>query len=146
MKIQITFDSIDEMIACMRPEALPERVRKQAVRPASDVGTDSLDDLAAFAEQLAAELEPVDTPPTESLDNNDDMTESHAAVSDAPDEINEDYRIEVRRALAALNKAAGGNIAKDIVKAAAGVERLTEVPLDKLPDVMREIGARKEVA
>lgn len=145
MKIQITFDSIDEMIACMRPEALPESVRKQAVRSASDVCTDSLDDLAAFAEQLAAELEPVDTPPAESPDNND-MAEGYAAVPDAPDEINEDYRIEVRRALAALNKAAGGNIAKDIVKAAAGVERLTEVPLDKLPDVMREIGARKEVA
>lgn len=49
--------------------------------------------------------------------------------------ITEDFRVEVRKALATLNKMQTGNPAKALI-AETGYKRLTDVPLDLLPGLM----------
>ena len=44
---------------------------------------------------------------------------------------------EVRKALSDLNAAAGTNVAGQILKA-AGYKRLTEVPAEKLPEILQK--------
>lgn len=50
-------------------------------------------------------------------------------------EVSEDFRIEVRRALATLNRTVGKNIASELIRS-FGVEKLTEVALSDLPALM----------
>lgn len=50
-------------------------------------------------------------------------------------EVSEDFRIEVRKTLAKLNKKVGKNMASDLIKE-FGVEKLTEVALSDLPALM----------
>ena len=61
-----------------------------------------------------------------------------ANVANVP-EVNEDFRVEVRRVLAELNSIAkqngGGKPAQELIKG-MGFQRLTDVPLDKLPELM----------
>lgn len=67
-------------------------------------------------------------------------TEDHAPVEEKPQEgpkITEEYRVEVRKALATLNKMQTGNPAKALI-AETGYKRLTDVPLDMLPDLMKK--------
>lgn len=56
--------------------------------------------------------------------------------TDEPPALTEDYRIEVRRVLADLNKIYKGNPAKKLIPQVTGFNRLTEVPLEKLPELM----------
>jgi hypothetical protein len=49
--------------------------------------------------------------------------------------------VEVRKTLAALNKKTGENTASQLIKG-YGVDKLTEVPLDKLQDLMEKAMAR----
>ena len=50
-------------------------------------------------------------------------------------EISEDFRVEVRKTLAKLNKKVGKNTASDLIKE-FGVKKLTEVKLEDLPALM----------
>lgn len=50
-------------------------------------------------------------------------------------EVSEDFRVEVRKTLAKLNKKVGKNMASDLIKE-FGVEKLTEVALSDLPALM----------
>lgn len=52
-------------------------------------------------------------------------------------EVTEDFRIEVRKTLAALNKVQTGNPAKKLI-AEIGYKRLTDVPLELLPGLMEK--------
>ncbi len=67
-------------------------------------------------------------------------TEDPAPVEEKPQEgpkITEEYRVEVRKALATLNKMQTGNPAKALI-AETGYKRLTDVPLEMLPDLMKK--------
>ena len=55
--------------------------------------------------------------------------------------VDESYRVEVRKTLAALNKKTGENTASQLIKG-YGVDKLTEVPLDKLQSLMEQAMAR----
>lgn len=56
--------------------------------------------------------------------------------------VTEDFRVEVRRQLAALNKKTGYNRAAEIIKEQTGVEaKLTEVALADLPKIMDAVKA-----
>lgn len=59
------------------------------------------------------------------------------APEEAKTEITEDFRVEVRKTLAALNKLQAGNPAKTLI-AETGYKRLTDVPLDLLPGLMQK--------
>ena len=53
-----------------------------------------------------------------------------------PAEVTEDFRIVVRKQLAALNKKCGYNRAAELIKELTGKNKLTEVNLSDLPKVM----------
>lgn len=52
-------------------------------------------------------------------------------------QVDESYRIEVRKTLAKLNKQTGENTASKLIKG-FGVDKLTEVALKDLPELMRQ--------
>ena len=54
--------------------------------------------------------------------------------------VTEDFRVEVRKTLAQLNKKTGGNEAKELIKG-FGVSKLTEVKLEDLPALMEKAQA-----
>lgn len=147
MKIQITFDSVEEM----RHYMLPEAMEHPSVRTVDDVPSrEEFEEICELAGRLAAEFNAEtgvndgdaqeDARPGHAggCDVREDSRDGHARDGDGQEDepVSEDYRVEVRKALAALNKKLGRNVAKDIIQQAAGCTRLTEVPLDKLKTVM----------
>lgn len=64
--------------------------------------------------------------------------EKAPAAEEAPaEEITEDFRIQVRKTLAALNKKTGKNTASELI-ADIGATRLADVPLADLPGLMKK--------
>ena len=59
-----------------------------------------------------------------------------AAVEEAPAAVTEDFRITVRKQLAALNKKCGYNRAAELINEQTGKGKLTEVALADLPKLM----------
>lgn len=62
--------------------------------------------------------------------------EAPAEDADAPAAVTEDFRIAVRKQLAALNKKCGYNKAAELIKELTGKDKLTEVDLADLPKLM----------
>lgn len=111
MKITVTFDSMEEFQEHMIQHA------GIVVEP------------APVEEQL--DLAPVEEEP-EKL-----PAELVEAPEEVKTEITEDFRVEVRKTLAALNKLQAGNPAKALI-AETGYKRLTDVPLELLPGLMQK--------
>lgn len=59
-----------------------------------------------------------------------------AAAEEAPAAVTEDFRITVRKQLAALNKKCGYNRAAELINKQTGKGKLTEVALADLPKLM----------
>lgn len=59
-----------------------------------------------------------------------------AAAEEAPAAVTEDFRITVRKQLAALNKKCGYNRAAELINELTGKGKLTEVALADLPKLM----------
>lgn len=59
-----------------------------------------------------------------------------APAEDAPAAVTEDFRIAVRKQLAALNKKCGYNKAAELIKELTGKDKLTAVDLADLPKLM----------
>ena len=76
-----------------------------------------------------AEAEPAPEPADDAAPAED------AAAEEAP-AVTEDFRITVRKQLAALNKKRGYNRAAELIKELTGKNKLTEVDLADLPKVM----------
>jgi hypothetical protein len=65
-----------------------------------------------------------------------EAAEKKAKPAPAPEpEVDESYRVEVRKVLAALNKRTGENTASKLIKE-FGVDKLTDVKLADLPALM----------
>lgn len=116
MKITVTFDSMEEFIRHLRPMEGFEDDRPDPVAKAEE-----------RIEQLKAEA----------------IQEGFESADDAPFEetapaITEDFRVEVRKAMGDLNKKTGKNTAKKLI-AEIGYTRLTDVPLEKLPELMDKV-------
>lgn len=134
MKITVTFDGIKELLATLRlseadimtaalnctkdpekktPEPVPVVIKTAAPAPAP---------------APASEPEPVPDP---------EPTQAPEAPAPA---VDESYRLEVRKVLSKLNALArqAGSAEKPAQKiiSAMGYERLTEVPLDRLTELM----------
>ena len=83
------------------------------------------------AEKAApAEAEPAPEPADDAAPAED------AAAEEAPAAVTEDFRITVRKQLAALNKKCGYNRAAELIKELTGKDKLTEVDLTGLPKLM----------
>lgn len=117
MKITITFDSLEEFKKHIIgvPEAAPAQTQKAPEAPQSD-----------------EEPKPKKNPKKAEKPQEEDAGQPDEAP--AP-EVSEDFRVEVRKTLAKLNKKVGKNMASDLIKE-FGVEKLTEVALSDLPALM----------
>lgn len=118
MKITVTFDSLDELYAHMNLnkgfEPIPVTLAR-AEQPAQE----------AQEPQSAPEgFQPEDNPPF------DEKPQEKPAT-----DVTEDFRIEVRKFLARLNKSTGKNTASELIKT-FGVSKLTDVKLEDLPALM----------
>lgn len=125
MKITVTFDALDEFNAFMGKQLNLAEPAPSPV-PAGDwyPGGSPVD------EHVLATVQPPE-PPAEPV--------KPAEEKAAPEKPAVDH-VAARKAMAALNKAAGENIARKLVSA-FGYSRLTDMPAEKLPELM-EVVAR----
>lgn len=145
MKITVEFDNLEEFQKHMTaghekvefsakgltvypaPILVPEEPREDAARvsgicPITPDKIEAGKKTAEKAQEEPAEEEAKDSAPFEEK------------PQEGP-KITEEYRVEVRKALATLNKMQTGNPAKALI-AETGFKRLTDVPLEMLPDLM----------
>lgn len=115
MKITVEFANLNEFKQYMGVES--PNLLAQASKETEDAPA------PAEAVQEPQEAEP--TP--ESADD---------AAPAAPAEVTEDFRITVRKQLAALNKKRGYNRAAELINEQTGKGKLTEVALADLPKLM----------
>ena len=124
MKITVTFDSLDEFEAFKgTTAAAPQSVQEPAEEPE-----------APKAKKSA---------PKKEMPWKETSTEAEApkkAAAPAAPAVTEDFRVEVRKTLAQLNKRTGGNEAKKLIKG-FGCSKLTEVKLEDLPALMEKAQA-----
>ena len=118
MKITVSFDTLDEFQKYMGIEA-PAPVQKATEAPQSD-------------ETPKPKKNPKkeEKPQEEEAGQPDEAPEKEEAP-----EVSEEFRVEVRKTLAKLNKKVGKNMASELIKE-FGVEKLTEVSLSDLPALM----------
>lgn len=76
------------------------------------------------------------TAPAEAEPSPESADEAAPAAPAAPAEVTEDFRITVRKQLAALNKKRGYNRAAELISEQTGKGKLTEVALADLPKLM----------
>lgn len=143
MKITVEFTNLDEFKQYMGIESpsLPAQTSKETE------GAPAPAPAPAPAETVQ---EPQEAPETPAPKKNTKKTEKAApaaaepapesADDPAPDEsapaVTEDFRITVRKQLAALNKKCGYNRAAELINEQTGKGKLTEVALADLPKLM----------
>lgn len=122
MKITITFDSLEEMYAHMR----------------LNEGFEPIPVTLAAAEQPAQEAqEPQGVPEGFQPEENPPFDEK---PQEKPAEaVTEDFRVEVRKILAKLNKATTKSTAGDLIESmGVSTRKLSDVPLEDLPALMKK--------
>lgn len=138
MKITVEFANLDEFKQYMgieSPSQLAQAPKEVADAPAP-----------APAEAVQ---EPQEAPEAPAPEKNTKKTDkpapaaaepapepAEAAADDAPAAVTEDFRIAVRKQLAALNKKCGYNRAAELINELTGKGKLTEVALADLPKLM----------
>ncbi len=127
MKITVTFDSLEEFkdyLGIQSPSmsslAAAESAQKEPEKSETKKNTKKAEK-AQTAAQAPAE--------------DDLMEDTPAPGTPTAPEVTEDFRVEVRKTLAQLNKKVGKNIASELIKG-FGVDKLTEVALADLPALM----------
>ena len=119
MKITVTFDSLDEFARYIKPmegfEPEPRNVFEEA-------------------KQKTAEIAKVDTG-TGTIVGATLEEQKQIEAEEATQAVTEDYRVDVRKFLAKLNKQTGKNTAKELIQQ-FGATKLTDVKLEDLPALM----------
>lgn len=124
MKITITFDTLEEFAAHIKyPEGFEDPAFTDAAPALS-----KFEEAKAATEKIAQEAQE-EVPPFEPDKNPPKEAEEKAAKAPTIDIT------AVRKVLSELNAKAGTNVAGRILKA-AGFKKLTEVPAEKLPEIM----------
>lgn len=129
MKITVTFDSLDEFFQALRPQ-------EGFIEPAPEKH-DVMADAKATIEKLQAEAAQEATGAPEGFQPEDKPPFDEKPEESAEKAVNEDYRVEVRKFLAKLNKMTGKNTASELIRS-FGCEKLTEVALADLPALMEK--------
>lgn len=146
MKITVEFANLDEFKQYMgieSPSALARANRSAEVAEVTPAPA------GAEAVQEAAQ-EPQEAPEAPKPKNNTKKTQKAApaeaeaapepdpasAEDDSAPEVTEEFRITVRKQLAALNKKCGRNRAAELISELTGKSKLTEVDLADLPKLM----------
>ena len=126
MKITITFDTLEEFAAHIK---YPEGFEDPAVTDAAPAPS-KFEEAKAATEKIAQEAQE-EAPPLEPDKN--PLKEEKA--EEKPAKVPTIDITAVRKVLSELNAKAGTNVAGRILKA-AGFKKLTEVPAEKLPEIM----------
>ena len=121
MKITVTFDTLEEFQTYMGIQS-PSKPAQEAAQGAQEApkSTGAKKDTKKAAQAPAED---------------DLMEDTPAPGTPTAPEVTEDFRVEVRKTLAQLNKKVGKNIASELIKG-FGVDKLTEVALADLPALM----------
>ena len=130
MKITVEFENMEEFQKYVRQERSMTITKdgitfsEGSISHTSPVLNPSMIDKAVevAAEEVKAEQKAPDPEPEEAK---------------AEPVLDENFRLKVRKALASLNKMKTGNPAKKLIEA-TGYKRLTEVPLELLPDLLEK--------
>lgn len=129
MKITVTFDSLDEFLKTLRPQEGFQDDPATVETPSSFEQAQA--EVRKLAEEATEAAEPV---PFEETKKDPPKAEKPA---EKPAEAPEDLRVKTRKTLAQLNKHTGQNTAAEIIKA-AGFQRLSEVPDERLPEILQK--------
>lgn len=133
MKITVEFANLDEFKQYMgieSPSLLAQAPKEAADTPAP-----------APAETVQEPQEAPEAPaPKKNTKKTDKPAPAEAepeqGTAEEPQKVTEDFRIVVRKQLAALNKKCGYNRAAELIKELTGKDKLTEVELADLPKLM----------
>jgi hypothetical protein len=136
MKITMEFNSWEEMNAWLAEQV--NQILQQNGYPKTAKARTT----AGKAPKAETAPAPAEYPDPDPAEPEADPTPAPAPKQEKPAaKVDESYRVEVRKTLAALNKKTGENTASQLIKG-YGVDKLTEVPLDKLQDLMEKAMAR----
>ena len=143
MKITVEFANLDEFKQYMGIEspslltqAPKEAADAPAPAPAETVQEPQEAPEAHAPEKNTKKAEKATPAEAEPAPESAEAPAEDAAAEEAPATVTEDFRIVVRKQLAALNKKCGYNRAAELIKELTGKNKLTEVNLADLPKVM----------
>lgn len=132
MKITVEFANLDEFKQYMGIES-PSLTTAQESKETEG----ALAPAPAEAVQEPQEV-PEDPVPKKSTKKAEKTAPAEAEPEEVTEEVTEDFRITVRKQLAALNKKRGYNRAAELIKEMTGKDKLTEVELADLPKLMEK--------
>lgn len=140
MKITVEFANLDEFKQYMGIEspsqlALATNEAADAPAPAPAEAVQEPQE-APEAPAPKKNTKKADKPAPAAAEPVPEPAEAPAEDADAPATVTEDFRIAVRKQLAALNKKCGYNRAAELIKELTGKDKLTEVDLADLPKLM----------
>lgn len=140
MKITVEFANLDEFKQYMGIEspsqlALATNEAADAPAPAPAEAVQEPQE-APEAPAPKKNTKKADKPAPAAAEPAPEPAEAPAGGADAPAAVTEDFRIVVRKQLAALNKKCGYNRAAELIKELTGKDKLTEVDLADLPKLM----------
>lgn len=138
MKITLQFDGLEDLYSTLNEFLGMDRDLRNASQKAVP-----FKDAVDHAEQTAKDLNESAKKTAEIINRAEAKEEAEKKAAEkkakpAPDpepEVDESYRVEVRKVLAALNKKTGENTASKLIKE-FGVDKLTDVKLADLPALM----------
>lgn len=140
MKITVEFANLDEFKQYMgieSPSQLAQAPKEVADAPApAPAETVQKPQEAPEAPAPKKNTKKADKPAPAAAEPAPEPAEAPAEDADAPAAVTEDFRIAVRKQLAALNKKCGYNKAAELIKELTGKDKLTEVALADLPKLM----------
>lgn len=138
MKITVEFENLDEFKQYMGVES--PNLLAQASKEAEGVPAPALAEAVQEPQEAPEDPAPKKntkkvekTAPAEAEPTPEPADDAALA---APAEVTEDFRITVRKQLAALNKKRGYNRAAELINEQTGKGKLTEVDLADLPKLM----------
>lgn len=135
MKITVEFANLDEFKQYMGVESpnLLARASKEAEDAPAPAPTEAIQEPQEAPEEPAPKK---NTKKVEKTAPAEAEPTPEPADDTAPAEVTEDFRITVRKQLAALNKKRGYNRAAELINEQTGKGKLTEVALADLPKLM----------
>ncbi|UWI17055.1 MAG: hypothetical protein [Bacteriophage sp.] len=140
MKITVEFANLDEFKQYMgieSPSQLALAIEEAADAP-EPAPAEAVQEPQEAPEAPAPKknTKKADKPAPAAADPVPEPAEAPAEDADAPAAVTEDFRIAVRKQLAALNKKCGYNRAAELINELTGKGKLTEVALADLPKLM----------
>lgn len=138
MKITVEFANLDEFKRYMgieSPSALVQTTQGAEAAPAP-VSTEPVQEPQEAPETPTPKENTKKVEKTVPAEAEPSPESADDAAPAAPTEVTEDFRITVRKQLAALNKKRGYNRAAELINEQTGKGKLTEVALADLPKLM----------